>query len=723
MNVTKQMILETLQEIGKPILDIDLFGQFDINKTEGAAFLDMLQQLEESGQLIRTKKGKYALPRLMNLVLGTVSGTQRGFAFVMPQDKQIEDIFIAAGDLNGAMHGDLVYCKLTGQRDGDKAEGEIVKIIKRANDYIVGTFDSNDKFGFVTPDNPKLSQDVYIHREDFGEAQDGQKVVVKVTKWPQGRRNPEGVVSEVLGYIEETGVDVLSVIRKYKLPESFPQKVEREAANIAQEVPASALAGRKDLRQELIITIDGADAKDLDDAVQVKKLENGNYYLGVHIADVVHYVTEDSPLDKEALKRATSVYLIDRVIPMLPKALSNGICSLNPNVDRLTMSCEMEIDQDGKVVKYDIYESVINSNRRMTYQDVSDILEDAPGAKLDEYRDLVAMFKDMAALCVILRKKRQTRGAIDFEFAEPYIELDETGKPIKIVNRERRIANRIIEEFMLAANETVAEHVFWLEQPFVYRIHEDPDAERIAVFNKFLHNFGYRLKGSADELHPKEVQRLLAEVEGKKEEHIINKLMLRSLKQAKYSPICSGHFGLAAQYYCHFTSPIRRYPDLQIHRILKELLHGQLSAQRIEALKGIVEAASQQSSERERVAEQAERETDDMKKAEYMLDYIGETFEGIISSVTGFGIFTELENTVEGLTRISMLEDDYYKFDAEHLRLLGERTKNVYTVGDAVKVRVDRVDVAMREIDFYILEKIDREHKQEQTDDQKTNRN
>ncbi len=717
MNVTKQMILETLQEIGKPVLDIDLFGQFDIDKTEGAAFLDMLQQLEESGQLIRTKKGKYALPELMNLVLGTISGTQRGFAFVMPQAKQSDDIFIAAGDLNGAMHGDLVYCKLTGQRGGDKPEGEIVKIIKRANDYIVGTFDSNDKFGFVTPDNPKLSQDVYIHREDFGEAQDGQKVVVKVTKWPQGRRNPEGVVSEVLGFIEETGVDVLSVIRKYKLPESFPQKVEREAANIAQEVPASALAGRKDLRQELIITIDGADAKDLDDAVQVKKLDNGNYYLGVHIADVAHYVTENSKLDQEALKRATSVYLIDRVIPMLPKALSNGICSLNPNVDRLTMSCEMEIDQTGKVVKYDIYESVINSNRRMTYQDVSDILEDVADAKLDEYQDLVAMFKDMAELCKILRNKRSERGAIDFEFAEPYIELDETGKPIKIVNRERRIANRIIEEFMLAANETVAEHVFWLEHPFVYRIHEDPDAERIAEFNKFLHNFGYRLKGNNDELHPKEVQRLLAAVEGKKEEHIINKLMLRSLKQAKYSPICSGHFGLAAQYYCHFTSPIRRYPDLQIHRILKELLHGQLNEQRSAVLKDIVETASQQSSERERVAEQAERETDDMKKAEYMLDYIGETFEGIISSVTSFGIFTELENTVEGLTRISMLEDDYYKFDAEHLRLLGERTKNVYTVGDVVKVRVDRVDVAMREIDFYILEKIEGNAKQEQTDD------
>ncbi len=717
MTVTKQMILDKLHEIGKPVLDIDLFGEFDIEKSEAAAFLETLHELEETGQLFRTKKDKYALPELMNLILGKVSGTQKGFAFVIPQDKQIDDIFIAVGDLNGSMHDDLVYCKITGQRSGSSQEGEIVKIIKRANQYVVGTFDDNGKYAFVVPDNPKLSTDVYIDKENFGEATDGQKVVVKVTKWPVGRRNPEGVVNEVLGFIGEAGVDVLSVIRKYKLPEVFPDKVEREAKAISQEVPASAIAGRKDLRNELIITIDGADAKDLDDAVQVKKLDNGNYYLGVHIADVAHYVTENSKLDQEALKRATSVYLIDRVIPMLPKALSNGICSLNPNVDRLTMSCEMEIDKTGKVVKYDIYESVINSNRRMTYKDVSDIIEGVEGAKVDEYSDLIDMFNDMAELCKILRQKRVERGAIDFDFPEPYIELDETGKPIKIVNRERRIANRIIEEFMLAANETVAEHVFWLEQPFVYRIHEDPDAERISVFNKFLHNFGYRLKGNQDELHPKEVQRLLAEVEGKKEEHIINKLMLRSLKQAKYSPICSGHFGLAAKYYSHFTSPIRRYPDLQIHRILKELLRGQLSEKRVEQLKDIVEIASQQSSERERVAEQAERETDDMKKAEYMLDYIGETFEGIISSVTGFGIFTELDNTVEGLTRISALEDDYYKFDADHMRLLGERTKNVYTVGDVVKVRVERVDVAMREVDFEIVEKVESEHKKDKNND------
>lgn len=708
MNITKQMILDTLDEFGKPVLDVDLFSQLNVEKTDGPQFLELLEALEQEGRIIVTKKRKYALPALMNLVLGKLSTTQKGFGFVIPDNSELKDIFIPAADLNGAMQGDTVYCKITGAgRDGGRKEGEIVKIIKRANEYVVGTFDSNDSFGFVVPDDKKISMDIYIHRNNFGEAKKGQKVVVKIVKWPQGRRNPEGVINEVLGYIDDKGVDVLSVIRKFQLPEQFPKKVEREAAEIPAEVPSSALDGRRDLRDDTIITIDGADAKDLDDAVQVKRLENGNYLLGVHIADVTHYVTENTKLDQEALKRATSVYLIDRVIPMLPKALSNGICSLNPQVDRLTMSCDMEIDSQGQVVKYDIYESVIRSAERMTYTDVSDILENVEDAKVERYKALIPMFKDMEALCHILHDKRVRRGAIDFDFPEPYIILDETGAPVEIKERERRIANRVIEEFMLAANETVAEHVFWLEYPFVYRIHEDPDPERIVNFNKFLHNFGYRLKGSEDELHPKEVQQLLAAVKGKKEEHIINKLMLRALKQAKYSPICEGHFGLAAKYYSHFTSPIRRYPDLQIHRILKDMLHGRLTGERLEQLKPIVDYASRQSSERERVAEQAERETDDMKKAEYMLQFIGQSFEGMISSVTSFGIFTELDNTVEGLTRVSMLEDDYYQFDEANLRMVGERTKKTYAIGDMVRVRVEQVNVALREIDFIIEEKLE----------------
>ncbi|MCK8059736.1 MULTISPECIES: ribonuclease R [unclassified Fusibacter] len=708
MNITKDMVLKTLEDAGKPILDVDLYSGFNLDKTDGPAFLELLDSLELEGKVIKTKKGKYALPILMNLVLGKLVTTQKGFGFVIAENMDTKDIFIPASELNGGMNGDLVYCKITGsESEGKRKEGVIVKIIRHANEQIVGTFDSNETFGFVIPDDKKLSMDIYIPYRGFGGAKKGQKVVVKITKWPEGRRNPEGVVTEVLGFITDKGVDVLSVIKKFQLPEEFPRKVQRSAERVPEEVELEAMEGRRDLRGETIVTIDGADAKDLDDAVHVKKLENGNYVLGVHIADVTHYVNEGSKLDVEALKRGTSVYLIDRVIPMLPRTLSNGICSLNPKVNRLTLSCEMEISPQGKVVKQEIYESVIKTTERMTYTDVSDILENVDRPELKQYEELVPTFNHMQDLCKILRQRRETRGAIDFDFPEPRIILDEEGTPIEIVQRERRIANRIIEEFMLIANETVAEYIFWLEYPFVYRIHEDPDPERIVTFNKFLHNFGYELKMQEDELHPKTVQQLLESVQGKKEEHIINKLMLRSLKQARYSPVNEGHFGLAAEYYCHFTSPIRRYPDLQIHRIIKEAIKGKLTAQRISQLIPIVDYAAKQSSERERVAEQAERETDDMKKAEFMLPFIGHTFNGIISSVTSFGIFTELDNTIEGLTRVSMLEDDYYLYDEENMRMIGERTKKTYSIGDPVEVRVDKVDVGLREIDFYILRKLD----------------
>ncbi|MGB3368522.1 MAG: ribonuclease R, partial [Acidaminobacteraceae bacterium] len=433
------------------------------------------------------------------------------------------------------------------------------------------------------------------------------------------------------------------------------------------------------------------------------------YKLGVHIADVSYYVTERSELDKEALKRATSVYLIDRVIPMLPERLSNGICSLNPHVNRLTMSCEMEIDPNGSVVNHDIFESVIKTSERMTYNDVSDILEGKLNDELTEkYEYLFDTFKVMEELCKILRARRDARGAIDFNFPEPQIILDENGSPIDIIRRERRIANRVIEEFMLVANETVAEHFHWLEIPFVYRVHEPPTEEKITNFNKFIHNFGYTIKGSLEEVSPKSIQKLLLDVEGEKEEQIISKLMLRSLKQAKYTPINEGHFGLAADYYSHFTSPIRRYPDLQIHRIIREHIQGKLNPTRIERLKSIVTESSKQASEQERVAEKAERDVDDMKMAEYALQFIGEEFDGMISSVTGFGMFIELENTMEGLTRISELKDDYYIYDEDHLRLIGEKTKKVYSVGDSVKIVIVGANVDQREIDFAIIEKIER---------------
>lgn len=706
--ITKERILQFLEDEGKPILDMHLFQALALEIEDGGTFSHMMDELETEGKVIKTKKGKYAIPIRMNIILGKLQTTQKGFGFVIPQNVVSDDIFIPVVELNGGMNGDLVFAKVTGSSDlGRKKEGTIIKIIKHANEKIVGTFESNEGFGFVVPDDKKLSMDIYVARADFNGAKSGHKVVVKITKWPEGRRNPEGLVSEVLGFMDEKGVDVLSVIKKFQLPEAFPKKVLKQAESIPTEVADESLKGRRDLRDLQIVTIDGSDAKDLDDAVNVTKLPNGNYLLGVHIADVTHYVEEGSKLDKEALERGTSVYLIDRVIPMLPPALSNGICSLNPQVNRLTLSCEMEINGRGQVVKHTIFESVIKTVERMTYTDVSDLLESVEREELSKYDYLLPVFKDMEALCHILKGRRTERGAIDFDFPEPQITLDETGKPIEIKNRERRIANRIIEEFMLLANETVAEHVFWLEYPFVYRVHEEPDPERIANFNKFLNNFSLRIKGTEEDLHPKAIQQLLLDVAGHKEEPIVSKLMLRTLKQARYSPENAGHFGLAAKYYCHFTSPIRRYPDLQIHRILKEMIHGQLTEKRLAALVAIVDYAARQSSDRERVAEQAERETDDMKKCEYMLQFIGQKFEGIISSVTSFGIFTALENTIEGLTRVGAMEDDYYIYDEEHLCFIGERTRKKYAIGDSVELLVDKVNVGFREIDFKLLRKLD----------------
>lgn len=706
MNI-QEKILDYLAEQNRPIADIDIAIDFDINKSEYQMFFSILEKMEEQGLVIKTKKKKYGLPEVFGMVTGRVQSTLKGFAFLIPEDKSLKDVFIPASELEGAMNDDIVMVKLTQKAEGDRRpEGTVIKIIERANAEVVGTFEQSKDFGFVLPDNRKINMDIYVPGALSAGAETGDKVVVKITKWPKGRRNPEGKIIEILGKKGDPGTDILSVIRKYSLPEDFPRKVLAAADNVPQEVEADEIKRRKDLRDMTTITIDGADAKDLDDAISIERLENGNFKLWVHIADVTHYVKEGSPLDKEALKRATSVYLVDRVIPMLPRRLSNGICSLNPKVDRLTMTCMMEIDQNGGVVDHEIFESVIKTNERMIYTDVSDILEDVDRPELKAYEYLLDTFKAMEELSLILRKKRERRGAIDFNFPEAKIIVDENGKPVEIKRSERRIANRIIEEFMLAANETVAEHMHWMDLPFVYRIHEMPDEEKIIAFNKFIHNFGFFVKGSQGELHPKAVQNLLEKVEGKPEEHIVSKMMLRSLKQAKYSPANEGHFGLAADYYCHFTSPIRRYPDLQIHRIIREMLQNKLNPKRIEQLEQTVLYASEQSSEQERIAEKAERETDDIKMCEYMLDYVGEEFEGLISSVTSFGVFTELDNTVEGLTRMNLLDDDYYYYDEENMQLIGERTKNTYRIGDRVLVRVERVNVDLREIDFYIVEKI-----------------
>ncbi len=718
MNIRDRIIEVFRSEIEKPILDIDLAKYLDIDPSQYKVIFELLAKMADEGILIATKKKKYGTPEMFGMVLGKIEVTQRGFGFVMVDGSATagkkhdgtpsSDVFIPASEMGGAMNKDRVLCKVTKGLDGEKRrEGTIIKVVERANPQIVGVFQKNKSFGFVIADDKKINQDVFIPFNSTMGAESGDKVVVKIVKWPEGDKKAEGKVVEVLGNKNAPGVDILSVIYKFGLPEEFPNKVEDAAAQISPEVLDEDLIGRRDLRDARIVTIDGPDAKDLDDAVAVVKLSNGNYLLSVHIADVTHYVKEGSVLDKEAFERGTSVYLVNKVVPMLPRKLSNGICSLNPKVNRLTLSIDMEIDEKGQVVAHDIYESVIKTTERMVYDDVSDIVE---GKRLDElqhYEYLFDFFKTMEDLQKILKKRRDLRGAIDFNFPEAKIKCDEEGRAVDVVKEDRRIANRIIEEFMLIANETIAEHFFWMEMPFVYRIHELPNEEKIENFNKFLANFGYMIKMKDGEVHPKAIQLLLGKVEGTREEHIINKLMLRSLKQAKYSPLNEGHFGLAAKYYCHFTSPIRRYPDLQIHRIIKESLNGKINEKRLERLKSIVEGASLQSSERERLAEQAERDADDMKKAEYMLSHVGETYDGVISSVTSFGFFVELENTVEGLVRITNLLDDYYYYDETLMQLIGERTKKSFRMGDLIKVIVRRVDVDLREIDFECVEIIE----------------
>lgn len=699
----KEDILQFLKEHDeKPYLEMDLFMAMGIDPIDRSTFIANLEALADESKIIKTKKGKYALPEFFQIYVGKVQIAMKGFGFVIVENVPMRDIFIPASALGGAMNGDLVQAKLTKVGgDDQKSEGEIIKIVDRANTEIVGTYEENKNFGFVVPDDQKLRKDIYVSKSHTLGARQGDKVVVEISKWPEDRRNPEGKIIEILGQTGEPGVDILSIIRTFKLPEEFNHKVLEEAENIPLEVDESVIAKREDFRNYRVITIDGKDAKDLDDAVHVIKLDNGNFELGVHIADVTNYVKENSKLDKEALKRGTSVYLLNRVIPMLPERLSNGICSLNPQVNRLTLSCIMEIDGNGDVVKHRICESVISTVERMNYDDVSDMLEDAMTPELKtRYAAIIDDLANMKLLAAKLREKRQRRGSIDFDFAETKIQLDGNGKPIFIGKAERRIGHKIIEDFMLAANETVAEHMFWLELPFVYRIHEMPSPEKIEALNKFLNHFGYKVKGNVEEVHPMAIKSLIDEVTGKKEEHVISKMTLRSLKQAKYSPNNDGHFGLAAKYYCHFTSPIRRYPDLQIHRIIKEMLAGKLNPARIQALKKIVDEVSIQSSERERNAELAEREVDDMKMAEYMVSHIGETFTGIISSVTTFGLFIELENTVEGLIRLTELDDDYYVYDEQRLQLVGERTRKIYALGDEIEVICSKADPVLREIDF-----------------------
>ena len=635
---------------------------------------------------------------------GKFTANARGFGFVETEELET-DIFIGEMDVKGAMHGDTVEVRIRTFRGGKRPEGVVVKILERGITEVVGTFQRRKNFGFVVCDNQKILQDIYIPLGEINGASDGQKVVAEITSYAERGKKPEGKIKEVLGFLEIPGTDILCIAKEYQLPLGFTEKQINQADRVAKPVSEADMYGRMDLRDTVMVTIDGEDAKDLDDAVSMEKVGD-LYRLGVHIADVANYVQESSALDKEALKRGTSVYLVDRVIPMLPKALSNGICSLNAGEDRLALSCIMDVDDKGNVVNHTIAETVIHVDKRMTYTSVQKILDDDT-AECEANKELVPMLKMMAQVANILREKRTRRGSIDFDFPETKIKLNALGKAVEILPYERTAATKLIEDFMLLANETVAEHFFWQELPFVYRTHEKPDPEKMTKLGIFIRNFGYYFKAGNGEVHPKELQKLLDKISGTKEEALLSRLTLRSMQRAAYTTECSGHFGLAAKYYCHFTSPIRRYPDLQIHRIIKDSIRGRLNDRKISHYGKILPEVALQSSKLERRAEEAERETVKMKKAEYMKEHLGEIFEGVISGVTNYGIYVELDNTVEGMVHVNSMRNDYYYFDEIHYELVGQDSGVKYKLGEHVLIQVKRVDMASKTIDFRLVDRED----------------
>lgn len=699
----KEMLMALFQEktyVPMKLKELAIF--LDIPKNQREELKEVLDILLKEGKIGISKRGKYG--RAQDFArAGTFSGHARGFGFVTMEGEE-QDIFIPAEKTAGAMDGDLVQVVVEeGQRGSKRPEGAVVKILKHANETIIGYYQKNKNFGFVLPDNQKLNQDIFIPQgKDMG-AVTGHKVVVQVTDFGGERRKPEGQVTEIIGHVNDPGTDILSLIKAYDLPEGFPDEVMRLATQMPEEVDVREMEGRLDLRHLPTVTIDGEDAKDLDDAITISKENEEHYTLGVHIADVSHYVREGSVLDEEALKRGTSVYLVDRVIPMLPHKLSNGICSLNAGTDRLALSCIMEIDSRGNILGHRIAETVIRVDRRMTYTAVNAVITDKEEAVMEEYREFVPMFNLMKELADILREKRRKRGSIDFDFPESKILLDSRGKVLDIKPYERNAATKIIEDFMLIANETIAEDYFWQELPFVYRTHDYPDPEKMKKLGTFINNFGYTMRTQNGEVHPREVQKLLDKIEGTSEEALISRLTLRSMRQAKYTTICTGHYGLAANYYTHFTSPIRRYPDLQIHRIIKENLKTGLSPRRIAHYDKILPEVTVRCSAMERRADEAERETDKLKKCEYMSHHIGEIYEGVISSVTNWGLYVELQNTVEGMVKVSDLKDDYFVFNEEHVELVGEVTGIRYKLGQKVHVMVSGTDRLTRTIDFILV--------------------
>ncbi|MEE0419057.1 MAG: ribonuclease R [Lachnospiraceae bacterium] len=695
----RKQVLEELmddkQYVPMKIKELAILLQIPREKRE--ELKEVLDELLGEGKIEVSKKGKYKKAEEVTLT-GRFIGNARGFGFVEIEGRE-EDVFISESNVGSALHGDTVQVTLLSGKSGKRQEGAVVRVLAHEITELVGNYEKSSNFGFVVPDNLRFTKDIFIPAEFSRGAVNGHKVLVEITDYGSKNKNPEGRIKQIIGHINDPGTDILSIVYAYELSMEFPDKVMNQAEKVSSDVSQADREGRLDLRTLPVVTIDGEDAKDLDDGISLTK-EEGIYHLGVHIADVTNYVQENSALDREALKRGTSVYLVDRVIPMLPHILSNGICSLNQGVDRLALSCLMDINEKGYVVNHQIAETVINVDRRMTYTSVKKILTDQDENEIAQYQELVPMFRLMEELAGILRNKRKKRGSIDFDFPESKIILDEKGHPVEIKPYDRNVATKIIEDFMLLANETVAQDFYWQELPFVYRTHDTPDPEKIQQLALFISNFGYGIKNTRDDIHPKELQKLLARIEDSPEEALISRLTLRSMKRAKYTVDCTGHFGLAAQYYCHFTSPIRRYPDLQIHRIIKETLRGRMNQERISHYTEILPQVAEHSSQMERRADEAERETDKLKKAEYMEDHVGETFEGVISSITTWGLYVELSNTVEGMVHVTNLYDDRYYYREETLEMVGIDTGRTYKLGQKVKVRVLGCDKQNRTIDF-----------------------
>ena len=674
-----------------------------VPKNEYNEFLEVLGNLELEMKIQKNRKNRYKLVE-KTYYDGIYRKNQKGFGFVRIENED-DEIYITKENSLNALNGDRVLVEILEEKNKVRnAEGKVVRILKHEKDTIVGIFQNNKSFGFVVPDDRNFGTDIFISKKNFGKARDNHKVLVKIIKYPQDGKNAEGKIIEVLGNVNEAGVDMLSLIKEYNLPSTFPEEVVQEAKKCGDSVNEKDIQNRVDFRNKNIFTIDGEDAKDLDDAVRVEKLNNGNYKLEVHIADVSYYVKENSLLDREALIRGTSIYMLARVIPMLPRELSNGICSLNEGEDRFTLSCIMEIDKKGNVISGEVVKGIINVTKRMSYNDVQTILDGQEGI-IDKYKSYIQEFKNMEELAKILKAKRTEQGYLNLDIPESKIGLDIDGKVISVGKYETSFANEIIEQFMLTANETIAEKFYWLQAPFIYRVHEKPDIEKVQELNKFLFNFGLKIKANKDNIYPKEFAKILEETKGKAEEKVVSNLVLRTLKLARYESENKGHFGIASKYYCHFTSPIRRYPDLFIHRVISKYLEENYDVPEkwIEEHQKQAEDRAKQSSEREKIATKVEREAQDLKKAEYMESRIGEEYEGIVSSITSFGMFVELENTIEGLIRFEDLGDEYFIYDEDKKQLIGEKSNKVYKIGDKVRIKVKKASKLLRQIDFEII--------------------